>query len=148
MPRARLGLKAPAWAWLGWARAQDFASPSPSPQTGLGRAGLGLGPGLLSYFVLCALRISFKSNNTVHILFGLGCWSKLEIFCKLPRIGKGAGNTSRLLANRARPTRLGNHTHLPLISYLSYPSYPLLITLIYRHGLYPLLREDFVSSFT
>ncbi|KAJ7267643.1 hypothetical protein B0H12DRAFT_1068046 [Mycena haematopus] len=88
MPRARLGLKAPAWAWLGWARAQDFASPSPSPQTGLGRAGLGLGPGLLSYFVLCALRISFKSNNTIAVIltiqtgfrFGLGCWSKLEIF--------------------------------------------------------------------
>ncbi|KAJ7635451.1 hypothetical protein DFH06DRAFT_1139382 [Mycena polygramma] len=46
MPRAWLGLKARAWAWLGRALAWESSSPSPSPPAGLGLAWLGPRPGL------------------------------------------------------------------------------------------------------
>ena len=46
MPRAWLGLKARAWAWLGQAWAWTISSLSPSLLTGLGLAWLGLRPGL------------------------------------------------------------------------------------------------------
>ncbi|KAJ7621709.1 hypothetical protein DFH06DRAFT_1448127 [Mycena polygramma] len=46
MPRAWLGLKARAWAWLGRALAWESSGPSPSPPPGLGLAWLGPRPGL------------------------------------------------------------------------------------------------------
>ncbi|KAJ7653609.1 hypothetical protein DFH06DRAFT_1133760 [Mycena polygramma] len=59
MPRAWLGLKARAWAWLGRALAWESSGPSPSPPAGLGLAWLGPRPGL-------AYRNLFRMLGTVE----------------------------------------------------------------------------------